>query len=144
MISTFSIILGTIGTFLAFIEIWYPATLKRIENIISNHLENTVEFRSLLRKEIEEIRTRGQFLRSELSKGFQPILPHELKDRIMDLFYYVKKSMFIYLALSIYIGILKPIKTLLTYTSKLGKGRFIGGMGILLNLIGLTLSIISV
>ncbi|WP_461535187.1 hypothetical protein [Spongorhabdus nitratireducens] len=89
-----SILLGIVGTFFAYIEIWHPKTLKLIESLISNHYEKISGFKNSLIDDIEDIRERGDVIFKDFKKG-----PHyRTPEQSIESKYWIKKS-FLYILL---------------------------------------------
>ncbi|WP_027330660.1 hypothetical protein [Marinimicrobium agarilyticum] len=139
-----SIAVSAIGTFFAYIEIWHPRIIKLIERQVGNHLSSNIEFKCQLKTDVEVVGKRFEVLLPEVLKGPQfDKTPERSKEEMMVGLHYTKKSILLYFAVLLYLLVLFPLNTVIKYLGGLGKGRFVGGLGIFLNVVGLTIAILS-
>jgi len=142
--TSISIVIGIVGTLFAYIEIWHPNTLRTIEQKITSHLSAIKTFRSQMGESMREVVERGKTARKKVREGPQFDKPlGESKQEIAQSLYYLNKIFFVYMAIPIYLMVLLPLSYAITFLSGLGKGRFIGGMGITLNIASLLISLIT-
>lgn len=131
-----SFIVGFLGLILAIVEIWKPKLSVLLENFIKTKIENIASFQYLYLKQLKLLAKDADSVFGEVAKGIQPVTVEELKANASLSLYQIKSYLQFYAVTLINFLILKPVKELLVFLNKLGNGRAVGGLGLLLTIIG--------
>jgi len=138
-----STIIGIIGTFLAFIEIWKPRMCVAIELKVDSLIDMANEYEEAKDEALKQASINAKYIFGEVLKGPQLKTYEELKaDQYAALERY-KSYALGYMALITHYIFLKPAKLIVSALNFIGKGKAVGGIGIILNLIGLYLGWIA-
>jgi hypothetical protein len=134
-----SFLVGFLGLILAIVEIWKPKLSVLLENFIKKKIENVVSFQDLYFKQLKLLAKDADSVFDEVAKGIQPLTFEELKANASLSLYQIKSYLQFYAITLINFLILKPVKELLVFLNRLGNGRAVGGLGLLLTTIGFAL-----
>lgn len=134
-----STIVGITGTVLAFIEIWKPKICLAIEGKLDQLIEIANEYSKTREEVTKEAKRNGAYAWEQALKGPQLKPFKELKaEQYMAIDRY-RSYKLAYAALISDLSILKPIKLFVSFLNFIGKGKAVGGTGIILNIVGLCL-----
>lgn len=140
LISTF---VGMLGTLLAFIEIWKPNASGAFERYIDSIIEVAWAYRKAKNSILAQSGSRIEEVWEVLIKGPEIKSLNELKSDLLGSINGLKLHGLAYAAIFAYYGLLAPAKTVAQTLNHIGKGKAVGGIGIILNLIGLGLGLIA-
>lgn len=138
-----STLVGIIGTLLAFIEIWRPNISVRIEWHIDSTIEIVESYREARNSLIKQSGGRIVDVWSEVIKGPRPKTPDEFMADLVANKEGFKVHGLAYVAIIAYFGLLRPAKSIVQALNHIGKGRAVGGVGIVLNIVGLCLGLVA-
>lgn len=124
------------GVILAVIEIWRPRLSVLLESLIDNKIEKIELIKNEFVKEFRVLSGVANSTLKEVAKGPQWITPEELKAITITSIENIKTYICFYAATIILATALIPLKNIFILLNKIGKGRAVGGIGIVLGLIG--------
>lgn len=128
---------GIIGTILAFIEIWKPKICLTIESEIGSILYTVGSYKSAMLTVQKQATVNSRYVWSEVLKGPQLITPEQFEANQVAALERCKVYGLAYLSLITYCLFLKPLKLLVSGLNFIGRGKAVGGIGIILNIVGL-------
>jgi hypothetical protein len=124
--------LGCAGITLTIVEIWQPGLSVKLEKYIANQISGIEEFQKEYIKEFRALAKIADTSIKEVVKGPQLVTSEEFKINSRQSFEKIKSCLWFYLATAVNFIILKPINLILISLNTIGKGRSVGGIGILL------------
>ncbi|MDG9922407.1 MULTISPECIES: hypothetical protein [unclassified Pseudomonas] len=138
-----STFVGLVGTFLAFVEIWWPNVSVRIELYIDSVIEVAESYREARSFLIEQSGDRAIKVWDEVIKGPRLKTSDEFMADLVASKEGFKIHGLAYVAIIAYFGILIPAKSIVQALNRIGRGRAVGGVGIVLNIVGLCLGLVA-
>lgn len=134
-----NLILGITGLLLAVIEIWHPRLTVKLEKYIDKQVSEIHQFQAVYLKEFRSLAKTADGTIKEVLKGPQLITPEELKANTYSSIVNIKAAIWFYIKTFINFLILKPTRSLLILLNKIGRGRAVGGLGIILAILSIFL-----
>jgi len=125
-------ILGVLGIALAIIEVWKPKLSVTLEKYIDSQVSEIKQFHDVYSKEFRTLAKIADSSVKEAFKGPQLVTAEEFKANTTASITNIKWYLWFYLATAINFMLLKPLKSLLVFLNSVGKGRAVGGLGIIL------------
>lgn len=127
-----SMFFGVIGIILAVIEIWRPRLSTALEVAICKQVEECQAIQALYFKELKTISmlARGAF--REVQKGPQFITTDEFKANTVASLMNIRTYLWFYCVTAVNFLILRPLSFTLVSLNKLGRGRAVGGLGVVI------------
>ncbi|WP_426119211.1 hypothetical protein [Pseudomonas sp. DSP3-2-2] len=127
-----SMFFGVIGIILAIIEIWRPRLSTVLEVAIGKQVGECEAIQTLYLKELTTISklARGAF--REVQKGPQFITPEEFKANSVTSLMNIRTYLWFYWVTAVNFLILRPLYFALIALNKLGRGRAVGGLGVVI------------
>lgn len=127
-----SMFFGVIGIILAVIEIWRPRLSTVLEVAIGKQAGECEAIKTLYLKELTTISklARGAF--REVQKGPQFITPEEFKANTVTSLMNIRTYLWFYWVTAVNFLILRPLYFALVALNKLGRGRAVGGLGVVI------------
>lgn len=138
-----STFVGLVGTFLAFVEIWRPNVSVRIELYIDSIIEMAASYREARNSLIKQSGRRIADVWGDVLKGPRPKTPDEFMADLVANKEGFKVHGLAYVAVIAYFGFLSPAKSIVQALNHIGRGRAVGGVGIVLNIVGLCLGLVA-
>ncbi|MDT0499526.1 MULTISPECIES: hypothetical protein [unclassified Halomonas] len=134
-----SALVGLVGVLLAFLEIWKPGVALAIEQGIDRVIMYTTEYRSATIAILQRVVSNTKPILKDIEKGPQPTTSDQFMANQVAASERWKDIGIGYLAVGSYLILLKPAKLLMSFLNWLGKGKAVGGIGLVLSLVGLIL-----
>jgi len=123
---------GVIGIVLAIIEIWRPRLSTVLEVAICKQVEECQVIQALYLKELKIIARLARSTFREVQKGPDFITPDEFKANILTSLMNIRTYVWFYCVTAVNFLILRPLYFALVALNKLGRGRAVGGLGVVI------------
>ena len=127
-----NIVLGIPGLVLTIIEVWIPKSSVALEKYIDSHILEIEQFHNLYLKEFRALAKVADSTVKEALKGPHFVTPEEFKANTVASIINIKSYLQFYVVTAFNFIILKPLSFLLAFLNIIGKGRAVGGIGIVL------------
>jgi hypothetical protein len=127
-----SSILGWLGVMLAIVEVWHPKLSVMLEYYLDKQISEVNAFQKLFLNEYKVLSKVANSSIEEALKGPQLMTLEELKGSTYTSIANIKSYLWFYFVTLVNVMILKPIRLLLVFLNKIGRGRAVGGLGIIL------------
>lgn len=134
-----STLVGLVGVLLAFFEIWKPGLALAIEQGIDRIIRYTAEYRSAMIEILQRVFSNTKPIWKQVAKGPQPTTSDQFMTNQVVASERWKDIGIGYLAVGSYFFLLKPAKLMMSFLNWLGKGKAVGGIGLVLSFVGLAL-----
>lgn len=134
-----SFILGAIGVLLAIVEIWKPRLSVRLESYIDYKIDDIEKFQKIYIKEFRSLAKVADKSMKKVLAGPKLVTPEEFKTNTLESVMNIKSYLWFYFATFVNFFIFKPIKFMLIFLNWVGKGRAVGGIGVLIGILSLCL-----
>lgn len=131
---------GVLGLILCVIEIWKPKLSVRIEETIKREIASYKDFQRHYINKFRQLARIANSTFKEVAKGpqFDQSID-ESKAQMLTSVENTKENLKFYLATLINYLVMLPLKTVLVLLNKIGRGRAIGGVGLVLAVLGVVL-----
>lgn len=130
-------IASILGLILCIVEIWEPRLSVLLEQAIALKISEYNDFQKLYLSRFRELGSVAKNTFKEVAKGpkfYQT--PEESKAQALQSIENTKENLKFYLATIVNFGLMRPFKLLLVVLNKLGRGRAVGGLGLVLAFLG--------
>jgi hypothetical protein len=127
-----SMFFGVIGIILAVIDIWRPRLSTALEIAICKQIEEVEAIQSLYFKELKTISKLAHGAFREVKKGPQFFTPEEFKANTVTSLMNIRTYLWFYCVTAVNFLILRPLHSALVGLNKLGRGRAVGGLGLVI------------
>jgi len=131
-----SMFFGVFGIILTAVEIWRPRLSEVLEIYICKKVEEIEAIRPLYFKELEAISKIAVGALLEVEKGPQFVPLEEFKANVLNSLVNIRSCLLFYGITAIYFLILRPLHFFLKALNKLGRGRAVGGLGLVIAVLG--------
>lgn len=127
------------GFVLAVVEIWRPRLSIKLEKIIDAQMHDVDVYRRQYLRRFRLLSKVAETTWREVGKGPQLMTPKQLKETALTSYDNMRDYLWFYLATGVYFIVLTPVKVGLVLLNRIGRGRAVGGIGLLLGLLGFAL-----
>lgn len=127
-----SMFFGVIGIILAAIEIWRPRLSGALEMAICKQIEDVDAIQTLYRKERKVILKLAQSSFRKAQEGPQLVTAEEFKANTLTSVIVIRTYLWFYCVTAVNFLVLKPLYSALVMLNKLGRGRAVGGLGLVI------------
>ncbi|HDO1330874.1 MULTISPECIES: hypothetical protein [Aeromonas] len=127
-----SSVLGWLGVVLAIVEVWHPRLSVMLEDYLDKQISEVNAFQKLFLNEYDVLSKMANSSIKEALKGPQLMTLEELKGSTYTSIENIKSYLRFYFVTLVNVMILKPIRLLLVFLNRIGRGRAVGGLGIIL------------
>ncbi|MGN4981992.1 hypothetical protein ACTFBY_11365 [Aeromonas dhakensis] len=127
-----SSVLGWLGIMLAIVEVWRPKLSVMLENYIGKQVSEVNDFQTLFLNEYRVLSKVANSSIKEALKGPQLMTMEELKGSTYTSITNIKSYLWFYFVTLVNVMVLKPIRLLLVFLNRIGRGRAVGGLGIIM------------
>ncbi|UAK70388.1 MULTISPECIES: hypothetical protein [Aeromonas] len=127
-----SSVLGWLGIMLAIVEVWRPKLSVMLENYIGKQVSEVNDFQTLFLNEYKVLSEVANSSIKEALKGPQLMTMEELKGSTYTSIANIKSYLWFYFVTLVNVMVLKPIRLLLVFLNRIGRGRAVGGLGIIM------------
>ncbi|CAD7491110.1 hypothetical protein ACXRSW_01915 [Aeromonas dhakensis] len=127
-----SSVLGWLGIMLAIVEVWRPKLSVMLEDYIGKQVSEVNDFQTLFLNEYKVLSEVANSSIKEALKGPQLMTMEELKRSTYTSIANIKSYLWFYFVTLVNVMVLKPIRLLLVFLNRIGRGRAVGGLGIIM------------
>ncbi|MFQ1801035.1 hypothetical protein ACK36F_01240 [Aeromonas veronii] len=127
-----SSVLGWLGVLLAIVEVWHPRLSVMLEDYLDKQISEVNAFQKLFLNEYDVLSKMANSSIKEALKGPQLMTLEELKGSTYTSIENIKSYLRFYFVTLVNVMILKPTRLLLVFLNRIGRGRAVGGLGIIL------------
>lgn len=127
-----SSVLGWLGVVLAIVEVWHPRLSVMLEDYLDKQISEVNAFQKLFLNEYDVLSKMANSSIKEALKGPQLMTLEELKGSTYTSIENIKSYLMFYFVTLVNVMFLKPIRLLLVFLNRIGRGRAVGGLGIIL------------
>lgn len=127
-----SMVLCVLGLALTVVEVWRPRLSVILEDGIDNNITMIKQYQIDYLSEFRVLSRISHTTLKEVFKGPKIITFKELKANIFTSFENIKALLWFYLATAFNMVLLRPVAIILGLLNFIGKGRAVGGVGIVL------------
>lgn len=130
-----NLVLGVLGIMLAVVEVWRPRLSVKLEEYIDKQISEIKQFQTLYIKEFRTLAKIADGSVKEALKGPQLVTSEEFKANTYTSITNIKSYLWFYFVTIVNFIVLKPARSLLVFLNKIGRGRAVGGLGIVLGIL---------
>ncbi|NWD63838.1 hypothetical protein [Pseudomonas sp. IPO3774] len=127
-----SMFFGVLGIILAAVEIWRPRLSAALEVTIIVQIEEVKAIQTQYFKDLETISKLALGAFKEVENGPQFVTPEEFKANTVTSLLNIRSYLWFYCVTAVNFLILRPLHTALITLNRLGRGRAVGGLGLVI------------
>ncbi|PTU04218.1 hypothetical protein DBR45_02975 [Pseudomonas sp. HMWF031] len=131
-----SMFFGVAGIILGAVEIWWPRLSVALEATICKKIKEVKDFQALYFKEYATLSKVALSAFKEVEKGPQLVTSEEFKANTLTSLMNIRSYLWFYCVTAVNFFIFRPLHSALVALNKVGRGRAVGGLGLVIAVLG--------